>query len=547
MSSPRIPVSPYSSSTLPLRTRRKQLRAMESLTTASYLFPNEIWSQILQGLVLEPLEVSQHLPTNVFCSNRAALRQLCLTSRRFLDIARPYLYETIIFVVDRKLSGGRRQGSQTGVGPSSGLGAHRPLILLLRTLLESPGLRPLVKNFALALPMISTTGFVDSSSTRVDVLESVLGHSALSLRLDPADRAILEAVGLPLESVTSCSGRVQRSHHSSWDHALELSVLSQKVLAALLCMTHQVERLLLQDVVAEASEVFNQTISKLITGVPEIPFLPRLKIVQFQLETRNVARDEHGPSQTPTEVSLSSPLLNQPTLQRMDILYSWACELDVPGNVQQGLARLGEMNLVMPPDISLVDALLDLMLNLKTLCIQLIAASTSEEQENDLNNVLLRHSDTLESFCLDTTQCTAVQTTYQLGPLGKLACLPQLWKLKSLTVEPHHLLDWLNANTWPRFWGTLPPNLVELTLRFMPENGEDLLRIWARSGVGVALRVSHEKMRNRMPHLRRIHLQPLPFSLRTADTLKQDLKEAGIALSWEDADMSLSLAGLSIH
>jgi hypothetical protein len=153
----------------------------------------------------------------------------------------------------------------------------------------------------------------------------------------------------------------------------------------------------------------------------------------------------------------------------------------------------------------------------------------------DLNKAFLARADGLERVELATYRYSSDEAAlHLLGPMGRLTCLPKMLKVTHLAIEPYMLLDWLNPNTWSRFHDMLPPNLTSLTLRFAPEQGEDLLRIWARSGIGAVLRAAPEKWQAKLPHLSHIRLEPLTFGKATTAVLKKDLADAGIRLTWEE-------------
>lgn len=513
---------------------------MASQTSASSLFPAEIWHHVLQDLRLQPLGLDPVPPSTAFRSRRTALRKLCLTSRWFLALARPYLYETIVLHVSRGAA--QRQGSYAA-------GANL-VLLLARTLTQNHELRPLIRN--LALPISLSAGPSGDSVLHADTapvwrdLCSVLPH------LGAADLAIFDAVDLSISSANDSFG-----DEISADSAQHLEKLAARLVAALLNMTYKVERLLLQGLLIGQSREFNQQAQKLIgRSDASVPFLPDLKTLQVQGDSSAMTGDGGYYWQASEQVQVSLPLLNHPRLHSIHVACYWVDDLTVSRNVLKGIARLKEMNLTVTTGLARIETLIRLATGVKSLSLTLQsprpALPQASERESDLNEMLLTRSETLESFSLDTTLCSAEHTADQLGPLDKVTCLPKLHQLKYLSIEPHLLINWLEVNTWPRFFNTLPPNVVHLTFRFVPEHGQDLLRIWARSGLGAVLRSPREKWKSKLPHVRHIHLHPLPFPLRAVEMIKEDLAACGITITWQYLDkdeeqLPLDMARLTIH
>jgi hypothetical protein len=512
---------------------------MASHPSASYLLPTELWHHVLQEMRLQPLGLDPVPPSAAFCSRRSALRELCLTSRWFAALARPYLYETVVLFVSRRME--QRQGAYAA--------GARSVLLLARTLAQNHELRPLIRNLALPIPL--SPGSPGYSALYADAgpvwrdLCSFLPH------LKPADRAIFDAVDLSIPSADDSVG-----DEINANSARHLKTLAPRLVAALINMTCRVDRLLLQGLLVGQSQEFNQKVQKLIDrSDANTPFLPDLKTLQVQADSSTMTGDGGYYWQASSQAQVSLPLLNHPRLHSIHVACNWIDDLTVSRNVLKGITRIKEMDLTVITGLARIETLIRLATGVKSLSLTLQSPRPplpqASERESDLNEMLLSRAETLESFSLDTTLCSAGHTADQLGPLDKLICLPKMHQLKSLSVEPHLLINWLEVNTWPRFLNTLPPNLVQLTFRFVPERGEDLLRIWARSGLGAVLRFPREKWQSKLPHLRHIHLNPLPFSLRTVEVIKEDLAECGITLTWQhleaDDELPLDLARLTIH
>ncbi|KAI9154657.1 hypothetical protein HJFPF1_07214 [Paramyrothecium foliicola] len=507
---------------------------MASKTPAPSVLPIELWHTVLQYMKLQPPELDQSTPLSEdFRSRRAVLRELCLTSRWFLDLARPYLYETIVLVARRHAAISYATGANS-------------VLLLARTLTQSHELRPLIRNLALFIPL--SADFSSISNIYANTVPVWKKLSTLLQHLDPADSTIYDAVNL---SITSTSDSVGDEVNTI--SAQHLERLVPRLVAALLRMTFKLDRLLLQGLLTQQSQEFDQTLQNLMNeSAANTPFLPDLKILQLQADSSILEGNGSYGWEVSSQAQASLPLLSHPGLQSIHIASNWTSHLAVTERVVQGIARLQDMKLVVSTGLASVETLVRLLTSVKSLSVTLLSPTPSASgRDSDLNEMLFSRADTLENFSLDTTLCSAEHAADQLGPLEKVTCLPRLQKLKHLSIEPHLLIDWLEVNTWPRFLRTLPPNVVWLTFRFMPEHGQDLLRIWARSGLGSVLRSPREKWQSQLPHLRHIHLHPLPFSLRTVHVIKDDLAECGITLTWQlleqTVELPLSMARLTIH
>ncbi|KAH8886069.1 hypothetical protein GQ53DRAFT_348286 [Thozetella sp. PMI_491] len=502
-----------------------------------YLLPNELWRQIVEAFSLAPHRLGDRRASEAFRVNREALRQLCSSSRRLAALARPLLYETIIFYRAPPIPG----------KPSSAAS----IVYLMRTLMKNHERRRLIRNVAVALSLPSS--LIPVTAANQEMAAEWQRHPDWFSELQESDRAILDTVGLAVGAAgPPTGGELTPLETGQFEH-----IIGYKLVAALLCMTNAAETVLLHNLLTLPSETFELALENLASH-PQLreSFLPCLKTLQIQLDPLFMS---HGRTiifghENPLRAVLSSPLLNQPMLRRMDLWYGWFHALDVAPSVLRAVERIEEMNMmILFRDTASVATLIERAAGLKSLSLTLLPWRGPEPVDEgpgaDINEMLLSRSDTLERLSLDTTNVPPEHANEQFGPLGRLTCLPRLTGVQRLAVEPHLLLDWLNANTWPQFLDKLPPNLIKLTLRFVPEHGEDLLRIWARSGVGVALRASRETWERKMPKLRHIHLQPLPFSLRTADMLKEELRDNGIALSWQNEEdvLSLEFKGLSLQ
>jgi hypothetical protein len=511
---------------------------MSSKTTTPYLLPIEIWHNILQYIRLHPPELDGPTPPSKdFYSRHATLRGLCLTSQWFLHLARPYLYETIVLFPHRR-------------GECAYAAGASLVLRLARTLTQNHELRPLVRNLALFVPL--SADFSRSSNSRVKTAIVWKELCSLLPRLSTSDLTIFDAVELPIPSTRDSMGN-ETGAIISTQH---LEKLVPRLVAALLGMTIKVNRLLLQGLLTKKSQEFEQKIHNLMDrlGANKL-FLPDLKTLQLEADSSSLESNDGYSWGISPDAQISLPLLSHPGLHNLHIASNWTNDLAVARTVTTGIVRLEAMSLTVSTGLASIETLVRLSTGIKSLSVTLLtletATSPALERYSDLNEMLLSRAETLEKFSLNTTLCSAEHVADQLGPLGKVTCLPKLHKLKYLSIEPHLLIDWLEVNTWPRFLYSLPPNVVWITFRFMPEHGQDLLRIWARSGLGSVLRSPRERWRSRMPDLQHIHLQPLPFSLRTAAVIQEDLAAAGITLTWQhlnqDEELPLDMAKLSIY
>ncbi|CAH0055856.1 unnamed protein product [Clonostachys solani] len=485
--------------------------------------PVELWRHVLQSLVLQRLAPDQAQPDPSFLANRNALRQLCLTSRTLSAMARPLLYETIVLY-------------PTVVLPFRHVydKAVDPLVRLSLTLAENSSLRPWIKNLAVLIPLSNTDDVCGVMKRRIN-------------EFWPKFCTYIEQPGVDERDILSAVGLIA----GPGDEPVP------RIVAALLAMAPKLESLLLLDLLGPGTEVFDEAVHNLVNSQStKDSFLSELKTLKVQAA---FGRNRYAPSgnywDTAFEGGLSTCLINLPRLGRMDVTCNYIDDINVDGQIRNAPIHLNELNLIVTGGVAPLGSLIGLASNLTSLSIDFRAPEplysiTGALPEADLNPILLERFGTLERLVLTTTTCPYKHISEQLGPLEKLICLPSLRRLTHLCIEPYLFLDWLNVNTWPRFLRTLPPNIAYLRLLFVPERGEDLARIWARSGMGAALRAPAHKWRAKVPHLRHIHLEPLPFSQHAVEEIKNDLELAGISLTWRDlesVELSLDLASLRIH
>jgi hypothetical protein len=365
---------------------------METSPPIPYHLPTELWRHVIRNFVLKPLELGHAHPNEAFISNRAALRQLCLTSRRFVAIARPYLYESIVVSVDRDISLRRRE-FRTGVAS---------LVLLMRTMVQNHALRPLVKH--LALPVTLTNQHPGSSPASADLSLAWLEDSVLFSNLHPTDQEIFDTVGLTADNAF----QAKKSHRPT----LEPESLAQKVLASLLCMVNEAETILLQDLFTGSSAVFDRTLSALISH-PQLGmlFLPHLSTLQIQLNPVVMTSGDQIRQRSSMQAKLSSPLFNQPKLRRVDMWYAWFDALTISAKALPAIAHIEEMDLTIAANTESLGTVIGMATGLKSLSLGLLSGASSaldiSELGTDLNILLLSRSDTLESLALDISMAPA--------------------------------------------------------------------------------------------------------------------------------------------
>ncbi|VUC23523.1 unnamed protein product [Clonostachys rosea] len=485
--------------------------------------PVELWRHVLQNLVLQRLAPDQAQPDPSFLAKRNALRQLCLTSRMLSTIARPLLYETVVLYPAVVLPFGRVY-----------VKAVDPLVRLSLTLAQNSSLRPWIKNLAVLIPLSNTDNVCGEMKGRIH-------------KFWPDFCTYIEQPGVDERDIFSATGLITGPGEEP----------VPKIVATLLAMVPKLETLLLMDLLNSGTEVFDQAVRNLVDSQStKDKFLSELKTLQFQAA---FGKDRYAPSRnfwdTALEGNLSNCLINLPRLRRMDVTCNCIEDINVDAQIRNSPIHLNQLNLIITGGVAPLRSLIGLASDLTSLSIDFRApeptySATGALPEADLNPILLERAATLERLALITTTCPNKHISEQLGPLEKLICLPSLHRLTHLCIEPFLFLDWLNVNTWPRFLRTLPPNIVHLKLLFVPERGEDLARIWSRSGMGAALRAPAHKWRAKVPHLRHIHLEPLPFSQHAVEEIKLDLELAGISLTWrelEAVELGLDLASLRIH
>ena len=537
--------------------------AMASETPAAAHLPVELWRHIFAYLELSPLALEQKAPTEDYYVRCRALQNLCLTSHWLLAIARPYLYETIVLCANRRAVARWAPGALPARANAAGIGS---VFLLVRTLNENHALRHLIKNLAL----LST----NSESIYPDIQESTMAamdrdkliylewrRSMQKAPCDLKDMAIFEVLGLTYLFAEDIPSDVDIELGSNDPKRARLHGLGLKLVAVLLNMTVKVDKLLVCGLLITKTFVglaLDDPFAKVraLSSEQGAGFLPELKTLQSQGSEDGTLS---GGTFASHRKSVSSSLLRSPKLKSLHIVCAWRGRISIDEDAAAGLAAVEELHLTVFSGFFRAKNLLDAAKQVKTLSIRLGTPNDelTHQREGippcDLNDILLTRADTLESFSLDTRGANDTDVAEGLGPLEKIVCLHKMHKLTHLTIEPHLIIDWFEVNTWPHFLSYMPPSLVSLTFRFMPEHGHDQLRIWARSGLGAVLRASREKWQSKMPKLRKIHLLPLPFPHRAVDAIKEDLEACGIALTWvtyddmDSLDKHFGQLSLAIH
>lgn len=274
------------------------------------------------------------------------------------------------------------------------------------------------------------------------------------------------------------------------------------------------------------------------TGLP----LQRLKTLQLQQGfTSNQPDSGDGVLGPGDGLSAILPILKARSgrLDRLDLSESYLRDMNSSQAACNAVAKIKEINLINLDHPGEATVLLRAATTLDTLSLSLSqhvdnAQSSSPPPttvaNDDYNIAILERRDSLRSLSFTAPNFDPLELGYLLGPLGRLTCLAQLDGLRFLRVEPQLLIDWLEVNTWPRFMDNLPKNLITLVFRFRTSN-EDTSHVWARSGLGAAL-ASGNKWKKKLPLLRAIVLEPLPYSARVVDELAEGLGLCGISLTW---------------
>ncbi|KAI0597747.1 hypothetical protein F4775DRAFT_558422 [Biscogniauxia sp. FL1348] len=420
--------------------------------------PNELLELIFQHLYLPPLILGSELPDRTFVENRAALRSLCRTSRLFLDLTRPLLYEKVVLYIDEENLTADREL----------LAGSKSLVLLIRTLTQRPGLRAYVKY--VACPMLLHTSPWWHNDDRAELVSASWKYSKADFTgLSADDQIVFGLAGLDI------------SHAAPPKSEDEESKIAEQLLAVLVCLASSLETLLLQTMERQKYKILHQTITRALKHERlRHRILPNLRTLQFQLPPRSVQTSEFGRAQCAT-IYECPVLLTLPSVRRIEARHdelSYADDFSWAGKIE-------ELDLVSQTSADTYQRLCERAGSLRRLSIDMFnfVALDMGGDETDLNAAIALLARTLQEL----RAFTRYRDDYDdyLSPTARLTCLPRLERLEVLGVDRKALFRTEAELAERGFADRLPPNLQVL----------DLYEDWRRpggAGHGADVDVDHE-------------------------------------------------------
>ncbi|KAI1641198.1 hypothetical protein F4809DRAFT_215627 [Biscogniauxia mediterranea] len=475
--------------------------------------PNELLEFIFQHLRLPPLTLGSELPDRTFAEDRAALRSLCCTSRLFLEVARPLLYEKVVLYIDEE--------NLTADGEL--LAGSKSLVLLLRTLTQRPELRAYVKY--VACPMLLQTSPWWHEDDRAELVSASWKYNKADFtRLSGDDQIVFGLAGLDI------------SHAAPPSSEGEVSQIAEQLLAVLVCLASSLETLLLQTVERQQYKILDRTITRALKHERlRHRTLPSLRTLQFQLPPRSVlqAAEFFGRAECAT-IYECPVLLTLPSVRRIETRHdelSYADDFAWAG-------RIEELDLVSQTSADTYYRLCSRAGSLRKLSIDMfnfvaldMAGGGDEEEVADLNAAIARLARTLRELRV----FTRYRDDYDgyLPASARLTCLPRLERLEVLAVDRKALFR-SEAELGERDLAErLPPNLRVLDLH---EDWRRRDELYSAAFVGLAAR-----RRERLPRLSDVALWPsnhyreharLQLGDDTLADIKRALGGAGVAFRW---------------
>ncbi|KAL7627749.1 hypothetical protein AAE478_001944 [Parahypoxylon ruwenzoriense] len=396
--------------------------------------PNELMISIMDSLRLpvddDPGAVK---PPASYLQNRETLRNLCLTSKFFDGLARPLLYEIITFFVDPDYNFYDGPGH---VDSAKRYGNLKSVVLLIRSLIEAPALRGLIKD------ILCPSKLEGEPWWRKDQYHKPFEHD-----------------GYPFGHPEDYSGidigwRLHRT-------------IAERVFATLLCYTFNLETLLLRKDDSLSYDRLSGIISEaekheLLAG----SILPKFKTLRLQ---RTAASSDNY------ELAVPRSFQNFGNFTRLHLWrdrgihrFPPSMVLFVPKREPQRLfhylERLEEVKMV--GGVLAIDVFQICQNATRLEKLHMIISRDFDRQRSlpafrkDLNWALVRRAESLK--VLEIRVCDQRWFTPQMGPSGSaLWCIHKLITLEELTIEIPLLFRRESSESVKSL---LPPNLVSLNL-----------------------------------------------------------------------------------
>ncbi|ELQ37305.1 hypothetical protein M0657_004083 [Pyricularia oryzae] len=409
--------------------------------------PCEILRMIVGCFSLSPYEAGEPVLSPEFLENRRELRRLCLVSRKLWHAAVPFLYEVVI---------------THGPGQEKSDRKLPPLLLLLRSLLANPGLRPRIRHMAC---LVSLKG-AKVTSQELDAVRRLWNSECLGIRIRTrADVRVLELADLPVRIRKIRKGREEDEDNTpmlTGDEAedeyetsylaettrmpdrAELDGLGERIFAAILCLASKLDSVAFQmprcaTVPTKVDEIKCTVTSGIIDRamrdeVVGSNVLQNLTTVKVQPDMRMFMYygwdDETGDDEEPcrgVRLDACPGLFNAPNITTVEGFKDSGGWDRLPTQTKN-VKVAG----ILEPDT--VSTICDYP-NLERLTIRPAALDMAKAdiEDDEFNSALLKRADTLKQLDFRTMGNETLTTSY--GPEKRLHCLPKMHKLEDLTIE----------------------------------------------------------------------------------------------------------------
>ncbi|KAL8408911.1 hypothetical protein RB594_007372 [Gaeumannomyces avenae] len=409
--------------------------------------PCEILRLICACFSLSPYQTGDTFLPDRFADNRSTLRQLCLTSRRLQRAAVPFLYEVVIIH-----GPGQRLPKLDLKLP--------PLLLLLRSLLAAPHVRPALRHIACLVNLKGSR----VSRRELEAIRNLWNSHCLGIAVPSlVDARILQLAGLPTRATPDPTATAAAAAANA-DATTEtgpipedssLQGLPERIFAAILCLASNLDSVVFQmprcsvipsnietircavtsNIIDTAlqDEVVGSSVLQNLTAVTVQPDMGSFLYFGWDDEHQDDEDEDDDDDEEDQEICRGVRLDACPGLFRAPNV-----------TVVEGFKESGGWDALprQTRDIRIGGILKPTTLsticdypNLERLTVRPAAMDMikAEADDDEFNNALLKRASTLKYLDFQTMGNETLTSNY--GPQRRLHCLPRLTELEELKIE----------------------------------------------------------------------------------------------------------------
>lgn len=403
--------------------------------------PSEILRLICACFSLSPYQTGDTFLPDRFADNRETLRKLCLTSRRLQRAAVPFLYEVVIIH-----GPGQRLPKPDPKLP--------PLLLLLRSLLAAPHVRPALRHIACLVNLKGSR----VSRRELEVIRDLWNSQCLGIAVPSlADARILQIAGLPTRTMHTPAGTGTGSAGAAVAETGPipedacLQGLPERIFAAILCLASNLDSVLFQmprcsvipsnietircavtsSIIDTAlqDEVVGSSVLQHLTAVTVQPDMGSFLYFGWDDEHQDEDDEDEEDQETCRGVRLDAcpGLFRAPNVTVVEGFKESGGWDTLPRQTTD--IRIG--GLLKPATLDTICGYPNLeRLTVRPAAMDMIKA---EVDDDEFNNALLKRASTLKYLDFQTMGNETLTSNY--GPQRRLHCLPRLTKLEELKIE----------------------------------------------------------------------------------------------------------------